>query len=81
MGLNGNYYLVYDGTNNVNNLAYTHSNLSPGFVYQYKLVVLNFNGPSDYSSVASRAACEVPSDFNSVYIELTSSTLVTVSWL
>lgn len=63
LGKKGDFYLIYDGFGNINRLQYTHSELTTGLIYQYKVEVLNFNGPSDPSDVSSRAACEVPSGF------------------
>ena len=66
LGLNGDFFLIYDGSGNSNKLSFTHSNLESGLVYQYKVSVLNFNGESPQSPANSRAACDPPSQFTSV---------------
>ena len=80
LGLNGNFFLVYDGTGNINKLFYAHSGLTTGYVYQYYLTVLNFNGPSLASPINARASCENPTNFNSVYQISTSQTQIVVGW-
>lgn len=80
LGLLGNYYLVYDGSENSNMLSYVHTGLNAGFTYSYELEVLNFNGPSAMSPVASRAACEAPSGFNNLYLKSTSQTQIIIGW-
>lgn len=59
-GLPGNSYLIYDGTDNTELMRYEHKSLSTGTYYYYSLQVLNFNGPSEMSSLAVRPACEIP---------------------
>ena len=74
LGRNGDYFLIYDGQGNINKLSYTHTNLTSGLLYSYKTEVLNFNGPSALSSLNSRSACDVPSQFRSVNLRSTSKT-------
>ena len=35
LGLNGDYFLVYDGAGNTNKLQFTHSRLESGLIYSY----------------------------------------------
>lgn len=72
LGLNGDYSLIYDGDGNINKLSFTHTGLTTGLVYYYKLEVLNFNGPSDLSPSNFRASCDQPSQFTSVNLKSTS---------
>jgi len=67
LGKKGGLLLVYDGIGNINRLLYTHTGLTTGLIYEYKVEVLNFNGPSTQSDVSTRASCEISSGFNSVY--------------
>ncbi len=80
LGLKGDYFLIYDGFGNINRLFYTHTGLTTGLIYEYRVEVLNYNGPSEQSDVASRAACEVPSGFLNVYQISTSKTTIVVGW-
>lgn len=59
-GLPGNMFLIYDGTQNTQQLSFTHDKLTSGTEYNYQLVVLNYNGASNPSLLATRFACEVP---------------------
>jgi hypothetical protein len=70
-GLPGNSVLVYDGDGTTQILEYADTGLEAGVTYSYTLEVLNFNGPSDKSTLASRSACVVPSLFNSLEVSAT----------
>ena len=72
LGLGGDFFLIYDGSGNINKLFYAHTNLESGLIYSYFIEVLNFNGPSDPSPINSRAACDPPSEFTSVNLISTS---------
>jgi hypothetical protein len=67
LGLKGDFFMIYDGFGNINKLFYTHTNLTTGLIYEYKIEVLNFNGPSEMSEPNNRAACEIASGFNNVF--------------
>jgi len=54
--------------------------LKAGTNYFYAIEVWNFNGPSDKSDLASRKACEVPQNFNSLKVTLTSASKITLEW-
>jgi len=78
--LQGDFFLIYDGSTNINKLSYTDKGLTVGLIYQYEVEVLNFNGPSPHSSPAVRAACDLPAGFNSVYMMSTSKTMMSIGW-
>ena len=59
--------MIYDGYGNINKLFYTHSDTVTGLIYEYKVEVLNFNGPSEMSEPNNRASCEIASGFNNVF--------------
>jgi len=61
-------------------LSFEHSELEAGTKYYYAIEVWNFNGPSEKSDLASRMACEVPQNFNSLKVTLTSATKITLEW-
>lgn len=65
-GLPGNMFLIYDGTQNTQQLTFTHHGLTSGTEYNYELVVLNYNGASNPSLHATRFACEEPQNFRSL---------------
>jgi len=79
-GLPGNMFLIYDGTQNTQKLSFTHEGLTSGTEYNYQLVVLNYNGASNPSLLATRFACEVPSNFRSLQVQRTASTGTILSW-
>ncbi len=66
LGLQGDFFMIYNGFGNINKLFYTHTGLTTGLTYSYKIEVLNFNGPSQQSEPNNRASCEVPSGFVNV---------------
>ena len=72
LGLNGDYFMIYDGSGNTNKLFYANTNLNAGTIYSYKVEVLNFNGPSTMSVANSRASCDPPSNYKSVFLFSTS---------
>lgn len=65
-GLPGNMFLIYDGSQNTQIMTYYHTGLIPGTIYNYQLEVLNFNGASAPSALATRMACDAPSIFNNL---------------
>jgi hypothetical protein len=73
-------FLIYDGTQNTQQLTFTHDGLTSGTEYNYQLVVLNYNGASNPSNYATRFACEVPTNFRSLQVQHTSSTGTVLSW-
>jgi len=72
--------MVYDGFGNINKLFYTHTGLTTGLTYSYKIEVLNFNGPSQQSDSNNRASCEIPSGFVNVNQISTSQSTIVVGW-
>lgn len=80
LGLKGDFFMIYDGFGNINKLFYTHTNLTTGLIYEYKIEVLNFNGPSEMSEPNNRAACETATGFNNVFQISTSQSQIVVGW-
>lgn len=72
--------MIYDGFGNINRLFFTHTGLMTGQIYEYKVEVLNFNGPSLMSDPNNRAACEIASGFNNVFQISTSQSTIVVGW-
>lgn len=73
-------FLIYDGSQNTQVLTFAHTGLTSGTEYNYELTVLNFNGASYPSAIATRLACEIPTHFRSVQVESTSSLETVISW-
>lgn len=77
---NEEYELIFDGTGQPNILDYTHGPLSTGDQYNYKLEVLNYNGPSAKSASLKVQVCEKPQGFESLEVISTSKILIKLSW-
>jgi predicted phage tail protein len=79
-GKPGNQDLIYDGTGEVEILAFTHRGLQTGVQYYYWLQVLNFNGGSQLSDAVERPACEIPQEFQSLSVKSTSVSVTKLAW-
>lgn len=77
---NGEFGVIYNGYGNPNVLSFVHGPLKTGETYQYYVEVLNFNGPSDPSPLASVNVCEAPSNFISLEKVSSTSTQIKIAW-
>lgn len=79
-GNDGNFNLIYDGTNSPGKTSYLVKPTIPGQGYRFYVVALNFNGKSDASSEALLYSCLPPSSLAPpTYVSSTTTTL-TVAW-
>jgi hypothetical protein len=83
-GNDGNFNLVYDGTNQPGilsaSLDVSKVGIQIGRVYRFKSSVLNFNGESEYSDETLIFACLPPSDFSAPQYVSSTETTLTISW-
>ena len=76
-GNDGNYSLIYDGTNRPGQRTYVSSELETGIYYNFKVLAMNFNGEGEESDIALIPACLPPSQISApVYSSGTSSSIV-----
>ena len=80
-GNDGNFSLVFNGTNKPGQRAYISTGLTTGTIYRFKLVAVNFNGDGSESSEVSYPACLAPSSVTPSYESNTStSTTIDLRW-
>ena len=61
-GRNGDFHIVYDGTNNFFTLSFAATGLETGLPYRFYVVALNINGESNQSEESTIYACVKPSE-------------------
>ena len=79
-GLNGDFSLLYDGTDNFFTLTFAATGLETGLPYRFYLVALNINGPSEGSDVTAIYACVKPSENGTPFKISTNKTSITIGW-
>ena len=80
-GNDGNFTLVYNGTNKPGQREYNSTGLITGTIYRFKLVAVNFNGDGPESSEVLYPACLAPSGVTPYYESSTStSTTIDLRW-
>ena len=77
-GLNGDFSLLYDGTDNFFTLTYAATGLETGLPYRFYLVALNINGPSEGSDITAIYACVKPSENGTPFKISTNKTSITI---
>ena len=80
-GNDGNFTLVYNGTNKPGQREYNSTGLITGTIYRFKLVAVNFNGDGPESAEVSYPACLAPSSVTPYYESSTSTrTTIDLRW-
>ena len=77
---NGEFSVVWDGSEQPNVLSFTYRPLETGETYEFKLQVLHYNGASDYSPILSAAVCTAPTGFGSLIGTSSSPTSLAIAW-
>mmetsp|Transcript_30242 Transcript_30242/g.29561 ORF Transcript_30242/g.29561 Transcript_30242/m.29561 type:complete len:230 (+) Transcript_30242:2732-3421(+) len=71
---------IYDASTNPDALSHTQFGLNTGEEYLFKVNAVNFNGPSDDSSILTVYACGVPSGFAAPRYVTSTQTSITIEW-
>lgn len=80
-GNNGNYSLIYDGTNKPGLRTYISGNLTTGMYYRFKVLAMNFNGEGPESNEAVIPACLPPSQLNAPIFTSGTTTTINLEWM
>jgi len=79
-GLAGNFDPIYNGSLNALKRDFDASNLTTGQLYQFKVVAVNYNGPSEASDPLSVHACVAPSAPGAPTRVTGDKTSITLTW-
>lgn len=80
-GNDGNFSLIYDGTNRPGQRAFVSTGLNTGTYYRFKVSALNALGESDNSTELIRPACMPPSSVTPYSIaESATETTILLNW-
>lgn len=79
-GNDGNYTMIYDGSNSPGTLEYTATGLNTNSAYNFYLVAVNFNGDSPASSTSLLYSCLPPTGLAPVEYSSSTATTLTVKW-
>lgn len=79
-GLGGDFSVVYDGSQNPQQLSYSAYNLVSGRTYKYKVNAVDVNGQGSDSAVYSFISCVAPTGLELPTITATTETTFTASW-
>ena len=79
--LGSEFSLIYDGSQNNNDLFYLKRGLTNGLLYTFRAYAINFNGVSVASDPATFYACTAPTDFSRPQIVTQTNTAITISWV
>lgn len=79
-GNNGNFTLIYDGTNRPGQRTFVSHNLKPGVYYRFKVLAVNYNGDGLESDESVIPACLPPSGLSPPVVVSSTETLIKLSW-
>jgi hypothetical protein len=79
-GNNGNFTLIYDGTNRPGQRTFISHNLTPGMYYRFKVLAVNYNGDGPESDESVIPACLPPSELDPPVLVSSTETLIKLSW-
>lgn len=79
-GYGGDYITIYNGKNFPNVRQYTASGLIRGLKYNFRVMAINFNGPSDPSSELSVTFCNAPTGLDPPTLLKSTNTSLTLQW-
>lgn len=79
-GRNGDFKILYDGTNNFYTLSFAATGLETGLPYRFKIIALNINGESEASEETTIYACVKPNENGKPFKISTTETTVTLGW-
>jgi hypothetical protein len=75
------FELIYDGSEDNNNLYYLKQGLTNGLLYTFRVYALNFNGMSVASAEATYYACTAPAGFARAEIVEQTQNEIEISWV
>ena len=79
-GLNEDFSVIYDGSLNSQNVAYTVNNLIQGRTYNFRVSSVDINGQGPVSAVSSFISCIPPSGMDQPYLTYVDEISFTVNW-
>lgn len=79
--LGSQFSLIYDGSEDNNNLEFLKEGLENGMLYTFRAYALNFNGMSVASETATYYACTAPTGFARPEIVSQTQSQIIIDWV